>query len=228
MTHGKTMRALTGALLAIAFAAVCALALPSAAHGLETAPYTPGEDYYIDDEEAFREQDIEHEGAVESEASTSYFLTSAFYLNWISPDSTIYEGETAYIGCGATGLETLDYEWLLSKDGGETFEPAGLNGPEHTVVGLQANDPEEQPYLFRCIITNGDRTSQLEADVWVTVIDVPDPAGGTLGRLGDQTMTLACACMGLAFAACAVAIPLLMRRFGREGEEREPSPKARG
>ena len=219
MTCGKTMGALATAFVAVAIAAVCVLALPSVAWGLQTDPYTPGENYFIDDEGAFRDQDIDHEGAVESESSTSYYLTSPFYLNWISPDSTIYEGEAAYIGCGATGLETLDYEWLVSMDGGETFDPAGLNGPEHMVYGLQANDPEEL-YLFRCVITNGDRTSQLEADVWVTVIDVPEPAGGLLGELGDQTMTVACAWLGAAFAACAVAIPLLLARRGKESERR--------
>ena len=219
MTTATTAkRSLVLATILLGLACALTAILPAGiALALEEPAYTPGEDYYIDEEEAFLNQDVDHGGAVENRAATSYYLTSPFYLNWISPDTTIYEGEAAYIGCGATGLETLDYEWFVSMDGGDTFDPAGLNGPEHTVYGLQANDPEEL-YLFRCIVTNGDGTSQLEADVWVTVIDVPAPAGGMLGELGDTTMTLACACLGAAFAACAVAIPLLIVRRGRKDE----------
>jgi len=56
--------------------------------------------------------------------STQYWVTSAFYLHWISPDQVVYEGEKVYIGCEA--------------------------------VGLDANGPETEPYLFRCTVTNVD------------------------------------------------------------------------
>lgn len=213
-TTAKRSLVLATVLLGLA-CALTAILPDGVALALEEPAYTPGENYYIDEEEAFLNQDVDHGGAVENQAATSYYLTSPFYLNWISPDTTVYEGEVAYIGCGATGLQDIRYEWLVSRDGGETFDPAGLNGPEHTVYGLQADAPEER-YLFRCVVTNGDRTSQLEADVQVTVIDVPEPAGGLLGELGDQTMALVFACVFTAFMACAVALPLILTRYYRK------------
>ena len=70
MNIGKKTRLLTGALAAAALTCACLLAFPPNAGALEADPYVPGEDYYIDDPEAFRDQDIDHEEAVESSAST--------------------------------------------------------------------------------------------------------------------------------------------------------------
>ncbi len=94
-----------------------AMGAPGAALALETPEYVPGEDYRIDEPEAFRDQDVEHERADEMAASTQYWVTSAFYLHWISPDQVIHEGEEAYIGCEAVGLEDVTYEWRVSCDG---------------------------------------------------------------------------------------------------------------
>lgn len=224
-TATTTKQRMIFAIILLGLTCFLTLLLPAGrALALETAPYTPGENYYIDDEEAFRSQDIEHDEATENAASTSYYLTSSFYLNWISPDITVSEGEEAYIGCGAVGLEDIRYEWFVSADGGESFEPTGLVGNEHYLNDLVANEGE-RPYLYRCVVTNGDQTSQLEADVWVTVLDVPDPeprgGGSQLGKLGDETMYLAHICLGAAFLVCAVAIPLLMRRAGKNQERKE-------
>ena len=48
----------------------------------------------------------------------------------------IYEGEEAYVGCEAVGLEDVICEWRVSRDGGKTFEDDALVGDEH-VVGLR-------------------------------------------------------------------------------------------
>ena len=205
---GKLISLLAAAAIAVATAVGC-LALPATAFGLETPPYTPGEDYRIDEEEAFRDQGIEHEEAAEGSASTQYYLTSPFYLEWISPDVTIYEGQEAYIGCKATGLEDLRYEWRVSSDGGATFKDAGLIGNEHVLAGLTANDPETQPYLYRCTITNGDGTSTLEADVQVTVLE-PSLAS-RMAQTGDRTIGV----LALAGAAGCAAIALAVAAGGK-------------
>lgn len=220
-------RGIALATVLLGFACCFAVLAPAdQALALDEPPYTPGENYYIDEEEAFRDQDVDHDAAAENEAATSYYLTSPFYVNWISPDVTVKEGEQAYIGCGAVGLEEIRYEWFMSADGGETFEPTGLVGNEHCLTGLVALEGDA-PYLYRCVVTNGDQTSKLEADVWVTVLDVPAPAGDVLGELGDRTMTIACAFLGIAFLACAMAIPLLMRRVSKD-DRKTPGNHYRG
>ena len=207
-----------------------ALGAPGAAIALETPEYVPGEDYYIDDPEAFRDQDVEHERADEMAASTQYWVTSTFYLHWISPDQVIYEGEEAYIGCEAVGLEDVTYEWRVSCDGGETFEKDALTGNEHVISGLQADGHESATYLFRCTVTNGDGTATLTADVRIVVLDVPDePApkgegGGESGgkripQLGDEELAGFAAMAGAALFASLALMLALVRPKKREEEE---------
>ena len=209
--------------------AVClgVLGAPGAALALDTPEYVPGEDYYIDDPEAFRDQDVEHERAAEMSASTQYWVTSAFYLHWISPDQVIHEGEEAYIGCEAVGLEDVSYEWKVSRDGGETFEDDSLVGNEHVISGLQADGSEAANYLFRCTVTNGDGTATLSADVHVVVLDVSDepaPAGGKGGpgkaipQLGDEELARFAAIAGATMLA-SLALVLAIVRLGKREEE---------
>ena len=209
-----TMKRWTVLLLGITLGLIGCLVLfaPTGnAFALDLPDYTPGEDYRIDEERAFREQDIEHEGTIENESSTNYYLTSSFYLNWISPDMIIYEGEDAYIGCGAIGLDDIHYEWFLSKDGGNSFVPTGLVGNEHTVQGLTVNEPATQPYLYRCIITNGDQTSTLKADVKIIVLAGEHEDTGASGvsqtgsgllKTGDITMPI----IGISIVLALVAL----------------------
>ncbi len=215
-----------------------ALGAPGAALALETPEYTPGESYYIDEPEAFRDQDVEHERADQMSASTQYWVTSAFYLHWISPDQIIYEGEEAYIGCEAVGLEDVSYEWKVSRDGGKTFADDTLLGNEHVIDGLEANDPETEPYLFRCTVTNGDGTATLTADVHIVVLDVADPAsedggspaydpdgksgksgGKRIPQLGDEQLAGLAAVAGAGLFASLALLLALMRPKKREEEE---------
>ena len=218
MSDKKILCALMGMLIASITVLAVALAHPMYAYGLETEPYTPGENYYIDDEEAFRNQDIDHAETAESAASTQYYLTSAFYLTWISPDMTIYEGEEAFIGCEATGLEDLRYEWKVSVDGGKTFEDTGLVGNAHTLTDLKPSPSKDEPYLYRCTITNGDRTSTLTADVSITVLK--SFGGKGISQTGDETIGIA----ALAGAGVCASLALLLammrpRRTESEGDE---------
>lgn len=223
------MSRLALAVIALALAGCLgALFAPGAALALETPEYVPGEDYYIDDPEAFRDQDVEHERADEMSASTQYWVTSAFYLHWISPDQVIHEGEEAYVGCEAVGLEDVSYEWKVSRDGGETFEEDSLVGNEHVISGLQADGSEAANYLFRCTVTNGDGTATLSADVHVVVLDVPDepaPAGGKGGpggkaipQLGDEELARFAAIAGAAMLVSLALILAIVRLRKREEE----------
>ena len=230
VTKASVISRLALATAALGFA-VClgALGAPGAALALDTPEYVPGEDYYIDDPEAFRDQDVEHDRADEMCASTQYWVTSAFYLHWISPDQVIHEGEEAYVGCEAVGLEDVSYEWKVSRDGGETFEEDSLVGNEHVISGLQANGPETATYLFRCTVTNGDGTATLTADVRVVVLDVPDePApgsgkGGSGGKgipqLGDEDLARFDTIAGAAMFVSLALVLAILRLRKREEEE---------
>ena len=221
----ETTKAIAKRLLTIAsliLALACCMLIythPATAYALQEPEYTPGENYYIDSPEAFESQDVGHDRADEISASTQYYVTSAFYLNWISPDQVIHEGEDAYIGCEATGLEDIRYEWRLSKDGGATWEAEALIGNEHTVSDLAVNEPETEPYLYRCTITNGDGTSTLTADVRITVLEAPTGSGvgKTISQTGDERIGIA-ALVGA--AACAsLALILATMRPKPQGEE---------
>ena len=220
MSDKKTIRFLIGALAATVFATACFLAFPLNAGALETDPYVLGEDYYIDDPEAFRDQDIDHEEAVESSASTGYYLTSPFYVEWVSPDETIRVGEQAFVGCSAVGFGELAYEWYVSENGGESFRETGLLGPAHTLEGLEPTG-EGEPYLYRCLITNGDGASKLTADVQVTVLGasgsdpgiVDEPKGKGIPQLGDERMIGLMALAGAGvFAGLALMLALMCTR----------------
>lgn len=216
--------------LVLAIAAVglvcCLMAILSAgtACALDEPEYTPGEDYYIDTPEAYEEQDIEHNRAQEMESSTQYYISSPFYLNWITPDQVIYEGDDARIGCEATGLNDLHYVWELSRDGGFSFEETGLEGNSHTVSGLTVNDPATQPYLYRCTITNGDCISTLTATVTVTVLPANQTAANSanqssssLVRTGDDTLdALIWLCVSALFASLAL---LIVHRIYRKNDQ---------
>ena len=168
-------------------------------------------------------------------ASTQYWVTSAFYPRWISPDQIVYEGEEAYVGCEAVGLEDVSYEWEVSRDGGRTFADDTLLGNEHVITGLEANDPETEPYLFRCTVTNGDGTATLTADVRIVVLDVEDPApasedggdpvhdgksgGKRIPQLGDEDMASLAAIAGAGVFASLALMLALMRPKKREEEE---------
>lgn len=216
MDEKKMLYAFLGTLIASILVLVGALAQPMSAYGLEAEPYTPGENYYIDDEEAFRNQDIDHAETTESAASTQYYLTSAFYLTWISPDMTIYEDEEAFIGCEATGLEDLHYEWKVSTDGGKTFEDTGLVGNAHTLTDLKPSPSKSEPYLYRCTITNGDRTSTLTADVNITVLK--SFGGKGMSQTGDETIGFA-AFAGAGVCASMALLLAMMRPRRNESEE---------
>lgn len=216
MSEKKMLCAFIGTFIASVLVLTGTLAQPLHAYGLETDPYTPGENYYIDDEEAFRNQDIDHEETAESAASTQYYLTSAFYLTWISPDMTVYEGEEAFIGCEATGLEDLRYEWQLSTDGGKTFEDTGLVGNAHTLTDLAPSPSKDEPYLYRCTITNGDRTSTLTADVSITVLKAT--GGKRISQTGDETIGIV-AFAGAAACASLALLLAMMRPREIEGED---------
>ena len=200
-----------------------ALSAPSTALALDTPEYTPGENYYIDTPEAFAEQDVDHERADEMSASTQYWITSPFYLHWISPDVVVYEGDEFFIGCEAVGLEDIRYEWRLSRDGGKLFEDTGLIGNEHTLTAQAPNDPLTEPYLYRCIITNGDGTATLTADISVVVLEAPDSGasgGKSISQTGDETIGIA----ALAGAGVCASLALLLammrpRRTESEGDE---------
>ena len=170
------------------------------AYALDEPAYSPGENYFIDEPDAFLDQDPGYSGATESEGSTTYWMTCPFYLEWVSDDVVIYEGETAYIGCRATGLDDLAYEWYLSTDGGQWFEKTDLVGSEHTLSGLKVNDPQDTPYIYKCLITNGDGLSTLVATVNVTVLS----AGGTYcPQTGDAMFYITGALAVLALIALA-------------------------
>ena len=202
----KSLTAFRGfaAILAAAVAA-CALSILlglaiERAYALDEPAYSPGEDYFIDEPDAFLDQDPGYSGATESEGSTTYWMTCPFYLEWVSNDVVIYEGETAYIGCRATGLDDLAYEWYLSADGGQWFEKTDLVGSEHTLSGLKVNDPQDTPYIYKCLITNGDGLSTLVATVNVTVLS----GGGThFPQTGDAMLYIAGALAALALIALA-------------------------
>lgn len=214
-----TMRHLVLAIATLGLAGCLgALSAPGTALALDTPEYTPGEDYYIDTPEAFTEQDVDHERADEMSASTQYWVTSPFYLHWISPDVVVYEGEEFYIGCEAVGLEDITYEWRLSKDGGELFEDTGLMGNEHTIVAQAPNVPATQPYLYRCIITNGDGTATLTADISVVVLEAPASGGKSISQTGDEMMGLA-AFVGAAVCASFALMLAAIRPKKEESEE---------
>ena len=204
-TKNMTMRHLMLAIATLGLAGCLgALSAPGTALALGTPEYTPGEDYYIDTPEAFTEQDVDYERADEMSASTQYWVTSPFYLHWISPDVVVYEGEEFYIGCEAVGMEDITYEWRLSRDGGKLFEDTGLMGNEHTIVAQTPNDPATQPYLYQCTITNGDGTATLTADISVVVLEAPTSGGKSISQTGDEMVGLA------AFVGAAVCASLAL------------------
>lgn len=218
ITSTSTKRLLALAAAAVSLACCLAIALPAGlAHALDEPEYTPGENYYIDTPEAYENQDVEHERANEMSSSTQYYVSSPFYLHWISPDQVIYEGEDVFIGCEATGLEDLHYEWHLSKDGGATFDEEGLEGNIHTVSGLVPNDPATEPYLFRCTVTNGDGTSTLTADVRVVVLEAQ--AGSGSGKASLQTGDEVAAAAAIAGAVVCAALALLLVAVRNKKEE---------
>lgn len=213
------MRHLTLAIATLGLASCLgALSAPGTALALDTPEYTPGENYYIDTPEAFAEQDVGHELADEMSASTQYWVTSAFYLEWISPDMTIYEDEGAFIGCGATGLGDLRYEWQVSTDGGKTFADTGLVGNAHTLTGLEPSPSKDEPYLYRCTITNGDGTATLTADVEITVLKRVGIARA-IPQTGDGLIGTAALIGALGCAALALLLAMMRPRKAEEGEE---------
>lgn len=221
MTTTKTekVRRFALAIAALGLAGCLAVVQPAdKALALDEPEYTPGENYYIDTPEAFAEQDIEHERADEMSASTQYYVTSPFYLHWISPDVVVYEGEDFFIGCEAVGLEDVTYEWRLSRDGGELFEDTGFMGNEHTITAQAPNDPATEPYLYRCIITNGDGTATLTADISVVVLEAPASSGKGISQTGDETIGIA---SFIGAAACASLALLLAAMRPRKCEEEE-------
>ena len=84
-------------------------------------------------------------------ASTQYWVTSAFYLHWISPDQIIYEGEEAYVGCEAVGLEGVAYEWQVSRDGGEAFEDDAKSDKSGGKSIPQLGDEQMMGFMCRCL-----------------------------------------------------------------------------
>ena len=110
--------------------------------------------------------------------------------------------------------------------------------------GLEANDPETEPYLFRCTVTNGDGTATLTADVRVVVLDVPDPApasedgtpaydpdakqgksaksgGKSIPQLGDEQMMGLIAVAGAGIFASLALMLALMRPKKQEEDAAE-------
>ena len=136
------------------------------------------------------------------------------------------------------GLEDVTYEWRVSRDGGVTFEEDALVGNEHVLSGLVSNDPETEPYLFRCTITNGDGTATLTADVRVVVLEVPVLAGDDGGKpacglegnsgvsrgksipqLGDEELMSMIALAGAGALGSLALMLALMRPKKQEEEE---------